>query len=146
MSGSPFKAFRKILQSADIIQPDVCNTGGIMETKKIAAMAEAYNMRVAPHNCSSALSTAASLQIGACIANFMIQETFAEFDVPWRSSLVRGWNPVQKGELLLPDKPGLGIELDEEAIAAHPYVPNAFPSLWDEKWLTEFTKRGVERS
>src|SRR5450759_1829729 len=58
-------AFRKVLElhAADIIQPDVGNTGGIMEGKKIAAMAEAYNMRVTPHNCASALSTATSLQL-----------------------------------------------------------------------------------
>ena len=69
--------FRKIFEphAADIVQPDAGNTGGIMETKKIAAMAEAYNMRVAPHNCASALSTAVSLQVAACIANFMTQET-----------------------------------------------------------------------
>ena len=73
--------FRKVFeaQAADIVQPDVGNTGGIMEAKKIAAMAEAYGMRVAPHNCASALSTAASLQVSACIANFMTLEIYPYF-------------------------------------------------------------------
>ena len=73
--------FRKVFESqaADIVQPDVGNTGGIMEVKKIAAMAEAYNMRVAPHNCGSSLSTAASLQVSACIANFMTLEIYPYF-------------------------------------------------------------------
>jgi galactonate dehydratase len=72
--------------------------------------------------------------------NFMVQEAFGEFDVPWRNSLVRGWDPIRNGEFVLSDEPGLGLELDENAIAQHPYVPNAFPSLWDDAWLTNFTQ------
>src|SRR5207253_4019016 len=70
--------FRRVLEqhAADILQPDVGNTGGIMEAKKIAAMAEAYNMRMAPHNCASPVSTAAALQLAACIPNFLIQELY----------------------------------------------------------------------
>jgi galactonate dehydratase len=70
----------------------------------------------------------------------MIQEAFAEFDVPWRSALVGGWNPISNGEFILPDQPGLGLELDETVIAAHPYQPCAFPSLWDSNWQTNFTQ------
>jgi galactonate dehydratase len=70
----------------------------------------------------------------------MIQEAFAEFDVPWRNQLVRGWNPVKNGEFALSDVPGLGLELDEAAIAEHPYVKHAFPSLWDDAWVTNFTQ------
>ena len=75
--------FRPIVEShaADILQPDIGNTGGIMEAKKIAAMAETYNMRIQPHICASPVSTAAALQLDACIANFMIQEVY-----PYRSS------------------------------------------------------------
>jgi hypothetical protein len=53
---------------------------------------------------------------------------------------VRGWNPIRNGELLLDDRPGLGIDLDDAALAAHPYVANPFPSLWDDRWLTDFTQ------
>ena len=72
--------------------------------------------------------------------NFMIQEAFAEFDVPWRNDLVAGWNPIRKGELVLGEAPGLGLELDLAAIARHPYISNAFPSLWDSDWQTNFTQ------
>jgi galactonate dehydratase len=72
--------------------------------------------------------------------NFYIQEAFGEFDVPWRDSLVSGWNPLRHGEFFLPDKPGLGLELDEHVIAEHPYVQNSFPSLWDAKWVAKFTQ------
>jgi galactonate dehydratase len=68
----------------------------------------------------------------------MIQEAFAEFDVPWRDSLVRDWNPVRGGELVLGDEPGLGLDIDLEAIARHPYVQTPFPSLWDESWIVKF--------
>jgi galactonate dehydratase len=74
----------------------------------------------------------------------MIQETFAEFDVPWRNQLVGGWNPIKNGEFVLPDAPGLGLELDEHAIAEHPYVRHAFPSLWDRDWLTNFTQHKTD--
>jgi len=70
----------------------------------------------------------------------MVQEAFAEFDVPWRNDLVGGWNPVSEGELQLGDAPGLGLELNETALAEHPYVAHAFPSLWDGDWLTNFTQ------
>lgn len=56
----------------------------------------------------------------------------------WRD-LVSGWNPLSNGRLALPEAPGLGIELDEAAISAHPYRPLAFPSLWDTTWRDEFT-------
>jgi galactonate dehydratase len=108
--------FRKILepQAADIVQPDVGNTGGIMEVKKIAAMAEAYNMRVAPHNCASALSTAASLQVAACIPNFMIQEIYPYFpDRPGYVQVLTASpeDEIRGGFIPLPSAPGLGVEL-----------------------------------
>ncbi len=73
----------------------------------------------------------------------MIQEAFGEFDVPWRNDLVCGWNPLKNGEFVLSDSPGLGLELDESTIESHPYVPNAFPSLWDSDWQTKFTQNRV---
>ncbi len=87
-----------------------------------------------------AVALAAALHFDLSTPNFMIQEAFAEFDVPWRNSLVGGWNPLRGGEFVLADAPGLGLDLDEAAIAAHPYVRNAFPSLWDGEWLTNFTQ------
>jgi galactonate dehydratase len=108
--------FRRIFeaQAVDIVQPDVGNTGGIMEVRKIAAMAEAYNMRVAPHNCGSSLSTASSLQISACIANFLTLEIYPYF--PERPGYVQLLeNPpearIEGGFLAVPMDPGLGATL-----------------------------------
>jgi galactonate dehydratase len=109
--------FRRImeLRAADILQPDIGNTGGIMETKKVAAMAETYNMRIQPHNCSSPVCTAASLQLDATIANFYIQELypyrkaehFAIVDRAPELEVTNGYLPVS-------DRPGLGVELAED--------------------------------
>jgi galactonate dehydratase len=108
--------FRKVFeaQAADIVQPDVGNTGGIMEAKKIAAMAEAYNMRVAPHNCGGSLSTAASLQFSACIANFTTLEIYPYF--PERPGYVQLLEDapearIRNGLLDVPLVPGLGATL-----------------------------------
>ena len=126
------------LRAADVVQMDVAHCGGILASKKIAAMAAAQDMRIAPHCSVGPVALAASLHVDASTPNFMIQEAFGEFDVPWREKLVRGWHPVQNGVIDLSDRPGLGIELDEAEIAAHPYVQNPFPSLWDQGWLTNF--------
>jgi len=115
------QGFRKVFeaQAADIVQPDVGNTGGIMEVKKIAAMAEAYSMRVAAHNCGSSLSTAASLQVSACIANFMTLEIYPYF--PERPGYVQLLaNPpearIQDGHLDVTAEPGLGATLSHDRI------------------------------
>jgi len=57
---------------------------------------------------------------------------------------VGGWNPIKDGTFVLPEAPGLGLDLDEAVLARHPYVPDSFPSLWDQDWLTNFTQTGGE--
>jgi len=128
------------LRAADVVQMDLAHCGGILAGKKIAAMAAAQDLQVAPHCSIGPVALAACLHFDLSTPNFMIQESFAEFDVPWRNDLVGGWNPIQYGELVASDAPGLGLELDLQAIARHPYVPNAFPSLWDRDWQTNFTQ------
>jgi galactonate dehydratase len=128
------------ISAVDIVQMDLAHCGGILAAKKVAAMASAQDLRVAPHCSVGPVALAAALHFDLSTPNFMIQESFSEFDVPWRKDLVGGWNPLTSGEFVLSDAPGLGLELDESAIASHPYVPNAFPSLWDSDWQTKFTQ------
>jgi galactonate dehydratase len=128
------------LRAADVVQMDLAHCGGFLAGKKVAAMASARDMWVAPHCSIGPVALAACLHFDASTPNFMIQESFAEFDVPWRNTLVCGWNPLKAGEFILTDEPGLGVSLDEQAIADHPYLPNAFPSLWDSRWQTNFTQ------
>jgi galactonate dehydratase len=126
------------LRAADVVQMDVAHCGGILMSKKIAALAAAQDMQISPHCSIGPVALAAALHVDVSTPNFLIQEAFAEFDVPWRSDLVCGWNPIRNAEFILSDAPGLGLELDDEAIASHPYVQNPFPSLWDADWITDF--------
>ena len=128
------------LRAVDVVQMDIAHCGGILIAKKIAGMAAVQDLQVAPHCSIGPVALAAALHFDISTPNFMIQEAFAEFDVPWRNSFVRGWNPIRHGEFVLTDQPGLGLELDEGVIAEHPYVANTFPSLWDKEWQTNFTQ------
>jgi len=127
-------------RAVDVVQMDISHCGGLLLSKKIAAIAAVQEIRVSPHCSVGPVALAACLHFDKCTPNFMIQEAFAEFDIPWRNRLVRGWNPIKNGEFVLTDQPGLGLELDEDEIALHPYVKNSFPSLWNSEWLEKFTR------
>ena len=97
------------------VRPDVCLAGGITHTKKIAALAEANYVGVVPHNPLGPVSTAACLQIAACIPNFALQEyPIGEHEFP-KNVMVKEPIQVEEGFLIIPDAPGLGIELMEDA-------------------------------
>lgn len=106
--------FREILekQAAVILQPDLCHAGGILECRLIAGMAEAYYASMAPHNPLGPISLASGIQLAASVPNFLCQE---------QVSLGEGYlkNPfkVQDGHVTVPTTPGLGIEIDEAALA-----------------------------
>jgi len=119
---------------AHIIQPDLVYSGGFLETKKIAAMAEAYYVSVAPHNCDGPLRTIASIHLCANIPNFMILETFEDYDVPWRMDLVPDAPRVKDGYYEVPEKPGWGITVDESVIAAHPEDPDCKLDMFSLGW------------
>ncbi|MBI2191589.1 MAG: galactonate dehydratase [Planctomycetes bacterium] len=107
-------AFREVLekQAAAVLQPDLCHAGGIMECRFIAAMAESYYASIAPHNPLGPISLAAGIQLAACTPNFLILEhtTLGEgyLKEPFR---------IKNGYIDLPARPGLGIDLDEQAMA-----------------------------
>lgn len=105
------------------LRPSVCAVGGISTTRKIAGLAEANHLGIVPHNPLSPVSTAACLQIAASISNLAIQELPDHYlEEPEASMLV---NPprVENGYLIVPDGPGLGIELDPRAIERMPVTP-----------------------
>lgn len=106
--------FREVLekQAATILQPDLCHAGGITECRLIAGMAEAYYATIAPHNPMGPISLAAGVQLAASIPNFLIQE-----QVSLGEGYLKQPFRVREGYLDLPRGPGLGIELDENAMA-----------------------------
>ena len=111
------------MRAADYIQPDVSHAGGIMELKKIAAMAETYYIPFAPHNPSGPVANAATLQLAACCPNFSILEIMYS-DVTWRADVTNESLEYADGYITIPDKPGLGIEINEEECLKHPYQPH----------------------
>jgi len=129
------------LGAVDVVQPDIAHCGGLSVGKKIAALAEAKDVTVSPHCSVGPVALCAALHFDWSTPNVAIQENFAEYDVPWRDDLVFGWNPMAEGHFRLPDQPGLGIDVDPEVCAKHPYKKATFPSLWDESWLKDFTQR-----
>jgi galactonate dehydratase len=108
------------LGCADYIQPDVSHAGGIMEVIKIAAMAECRHIPICPHNPSGPVANAATLQLAACTPNFFLLETMAS-DVPHRREVSSEQVRLEDGMMAIPDGPGLGIDIDEQAIARYPY-------------------------
>ncbi|MBI4219926.1 MAG: mandelate racemase/muconate lactonizing enzyme family protein [Chloroflexi bacterium] len=113
--------FEELIRSeaADILQPDVCICGGLMEMRKIAANAEAHDVVVAPHNPLGPLATVINVHFSAATSNFLILE-YRE-PSPIEKSLVTEWLRPGDGHVEIPDRPGWGIDLVEDAIRKHPY-------------------------
>jgi len=109
-------------QAAAVVQPDICHAGGILELKKIAAMAEVHYVGFAPHNPNGPICTAASIQVDACIPNFLIQE-FVISDEPLRSQLQQEPIRIIDGYFEIPNRPGLGVEINEEYLDRDDLVP-----------------------
>ena len=114
----------------DVAQPDMCHAGGFTEVRKIAAMAEAAYIKVAPHNPNGPVATIASVHLAAAIPNFLILEMAQQ---PLRDEIQLHGLSIRDGYAELPRRPGLGIELDEAVIAAHPYAPGDYdPAFYSD--------------
>jgi galactonate dehydratase len=121
-------------RAAHILQPDLINTGGLLEGKKISAMADANFMTVAPHQAEGPIATATCLQLDACINNFEIQESFDEFDVKWRNDLVSRPPVIRDGHMLIPRTPGLGMDLDLKQVEKHLATTESDFNLFEKGW------------
>jgi galactonate dehydratase len=106
--------FREILEkgAASILQPDICHAGGLTECRLIAGMAEAYYAAIAPHNPMGPISLACGLHLAASIPNFLVQEQVSLGD----GYLKNPFKLQSDGSVMIPQGPGLGVELDEDAL------------------------------
>ena len=128
------------LRACDVVQMDLAHCGGLWLGKKIAAFCQAQDLRISPHCSIGPVALCAAVHFDWATPQVANQEYFGDYDAPWRNELVGGWNPIESGQFALPEKPGLGIELNVDACQRHPFVKNTFPSLWDTRWIAEFTK------
>lgn len=115
--------FREYVESAGVhhIRPDIGVAGGFTHCKKICAIAESHHQGIIPHAVPSGpVATAAHVQLGACVPNYEVQEHVYEENLPY-SDVVKQIIKLDNGWLQIPEVPGIGVELDEEGIAKHPY-------------------------
>jgi galactonate dehydratase len=107
--------------AVDVLQPDVCHVGGLIEAKRICDLARLHCRAVSPHNPNGPVANAMTLQLAAVAENFVMLETMMT-DVPWRADVVPEDLELVDGHLLIPDKPGLGVDLNESEALKHPYI------------------------
>ena len=110
-------------QAASILQMALGRVGGILEAKKIAGLAEAHYAQIAPHLYCGPIEGAANIQIGTCSPNFLIQESIETWG-DFHAEIIK--EPIQweDGYIIPSTAPGLGVELNEEVAAQHPYTGN----------------------
>jgi galactonate dehydratase len=111
-------------QACHVIQPDISHAGGLWETYKIAILASAHSVAVAPHNPIGPVATAVALHFAAATSNWLIQETVVD-DVPWRAEIIDLPVAVTDGYADIPSLPGLGMEVNEREASKHPFAPEA---------------------
>jgi 2-dehydro-3-deoxyphosphogalactonate aldolase len=115
-------------KAAAIIQPALGRVGGILECKKIAGMAEAHYVQLAPHLYCGPVEAAANIQVATCSPNFLVQESIEMFG-GFHSKIIKKPLRWEDGYIIPPTEPGLGVELDEEVALANPYEGNLFPEM-----------------
>jgi len=118
-------------RACSVIQTDITHTGGLTESRKIAAMCDAYRVSLAPHNPQGPVSTAASLELGFASPSYIICES-VHLDVPWRQDVVsEGFVVEKKGRIVRPsNRPGLGIEINEAEVKKHPFQQELPQRSW----------------
>lgn len=116
--------FARLLERScvDFVQPDMSHCGGISAVVKIAAMAQAHYIALAPHNPSGPVANAAALQLAGCLPGFRILEIMLT-DVAWRRELTDETVAFREGAVAIPDRPGLGVELREANFSRYPFQP-----------------------
>ena len=117
-------------RAAQIIQPDPVTFGGISELKKICAIAQAHHIQGAPHNAQGPVCTAACFHVDASTPNIMIQEVFEDFATPFAQKITDYPTEIVDGHIIIPDRPGLGLDLDEKEMAKYPYDESHFLDMY----------------
>jgi galactonate dehydratase len=129
-------------EAVSFLQPEPLNLGGLFATRKIADMVDAHYGMIAPHSAQGPVCSAACVQLNASLPNFFIHEIFDEFNEPWEKDIVIHPVEVVNGYIEIPERPGLGIDLNLEEIARHPYRQENYLPLFKPGWERR-SKQGV---
>ena len=138
-SFSSIQQFAELLAGAavGIVQPEPVHLGGIWRTRQVATLAEAHHAVIAPHNAQGPICSAVSAQLGACVPNFYLQESFDIFNEGWTRDLVDPPISVIDGHVEVPEGPGLGIEVDWDRVESHssrqPHSLELFAEGWERR-------------
>lgn len=117
-----------------IYQPEPLVLGGLSATRKIADMLDGHYGMIAPHSAQGPLCSAACVHLNTSLTNFLIHEIFDEFNEPWEKDIVTNPVEVVNGYIPVPERPGLGIDLNLDEIARHPYHPENVIALFRPGW------------
>jgi gluconate/galactonate dehydratase len=123
----------------DFLQADITNIGGITQAKKVCGIAEAYGVEMAFHNAFGPIQNAATLQMDASIPNFLIQESFYDVFPEWKRKLVRHGTEVVRGRSKVPEKPGLGVEVDERVLKEYSFEGEGYFDPEEPVWVVKGT-------
>ena len=131
-----YKDFTRFISSnaTDIVNPEVIGIGGISGAVKVAGICSSFDVDLAFHNAESPLKTMTNLQLCGGIKNIYIQECFDEFNADWIEELFPNYEKVKDGYLSIPDKPGLGITINEDVAKDHPYNKSNFLRMFKPGW------------
>jgi galactonate dehydratase len=124
-----------------ILQPEPLSLGGLFAARKIADMVDAHYGVIAPHSAQGPVCSAGCVQLNASIPNFFIHEIFDEFNEPWEADIVTNPVKVVDGYIEIPNRPGLGIDLNLEEIHKHPYQEGNHLPLFQAGWETRKRQR-----
>jgi len=121
-------------EAVSIYQPEPLNLGGLWAARKVADMVDAHFGVIAPHSAQGPVCSAACVQLNASLTNFFIHEIFDEFNEPWEQEIVTNPVKVVEGYIEVPERPGLGIDLNIEEIRRHPYQQENYLPLFKPGW------------
>ena len=131
-----YKDFTRFVSSnaTDIVNPEIIGIGGIGGAVKVAGICSSFDVDLAFHNAESPLKTMTNLQLCGAIKNIYIQECFDDFNEDWINELFPNYEKVKDGYLSIPDKPGLGIKINEDIAKDHPYNKSNFLRMFKPGW------------
>ncbi len=126
----------------DVLQPDITNIGGVTIAKKVVDIAESRDVEIAFHNAFGPVQNAVSVQVSATVSNLLLLENFYDWFPQWKRDLIYNGTPVENGHVKVPDKPGIGVEVNEKLVEELRTNPEALDLKEEPVWVVGGTWKG----